>query len=166
MQTGPQLPYLDLGDATFEVSGITGHGASRATFALSTSTELRSAGSVTREAVVKFALDLLHLSGQMIDDGAYATSDTIRDGIGHVSARHNDGLLRYYRLRDRLVILQLAQRVLEKAPDDTANTLLSLLAHAETTGIIPINVVVDLKTAENDELGLTSQLRDPAEPTH
>lgn len=146
MEFASSLPRLELGASAVAVEGITGHGAARASLSLTTPQGAAS-GSCTRQALVSFALDLLALADQMIDDGAYATSDTIRGGEGHISSRHADGVKRFFRLRDRLPILQLAQAVLEQADDRTANTLLALLAQAQATGALPIKVDVDFRAA-------------------
>lgn len=164
MDDTPKLPALELGDLSIRVAGITGHGASRASLVVSSPAEELS-GLATREALVDFALALLQLSEQMIEEGAYGTSDTIRAGSVHVSSRHRDGLKRFYRIRDRLPILQLAQSVLEKADDGTANTLLALLAQAEATGALPIKVEIDFSASQEPEKPM-SQSRDPSDSTH
>lgn len=143
----PRLPILLIGNGAVQIEGITGHGASRATLTLRLDGTRVATENVTREGLVAFALGLLDLSEQMVDDRAYLTSDTVRDGRGAVSTRHGDGLKRFYRLQDRLPILQLAQRVVETADDGTANTLLTLLANVEATGQLPIRVQVDYKPA-------------------
>lgn len=166
MENAPSLPRLELGNSATAVTvdGITGHGAARATFTLNTPAGDAS-GACTREALVSFALDLLALSGQMIDDAAYATSDTVREGEGLISRRHSDGLRRFFRLRARLPILQLAQGVLEKADDQTANTLLALLAQAQATGSLPIKVDVDFSATQDDSQP-ASQLSALQKSTH
>jgi hypothetical protein len=160
----PKLPTLNLGDLSIGVKGITGHGASRASIAICTVAGTIEAAA-TREGLISFALDLLNLTDQMIDDGAYSTTDTIRSGVGRVSSRYDDALKRFYRLSDRLPILQLAQRVLEKADDKTANTLLLLLAEAEATGAFPFKVAVDLKAGALADESM-SQKREPGDSTH
>ncbi|MCD0253123.1 hypothetical protein JWH16_04540 [Xanthomonas campestris pv. campestris] len=152
METAPTLPALRLAEFTIAVDGITGHGASRASLTARTS-HGTVASDATRDDLVAFALELLKLSEQMIDDSAYSASDTIRFGAGMVSGRHKDGLLRYYRLRDRLPILTLMQQVLESADDKTASTLLQLLANVTATGNLPIKVEIDLTATQNHDGG-------------
>lgn len=164
METAPKLPALKLADLSVEVDGITGHGASRANLSVS-SPAGTATGQATREQIVAFAIELLALSGQMIEEGAYGTSDFIRTGTGHVTGRHHDGLKRYYRIRDRLPILQLAQRVLEATDDATANTLLALLVNVEATGKMPIKIEIDFKAAKA-QVESASQKRDPSESKH
>lgn len=145
--SGPILPSLVVGTGAIQVESITGHGAARAALAMRLDGARVATESLTRETLFSFALELLDLCENMVDDRAYHTSDSMRDGKGAVSSRYEDGLRMHYRLRDRLPILQLAQRLLERADDETANTFLTLLASASTTGEIPIRVEVDFKHA-------------------
>lgn len=163
MDIAPKLPALTLDDCELTIDGITGHGASRAVATIMTPGGDMHSAHLTREALIAFALELLALSSQMVEEGAYSTSDTVRRGVGAVSRRHADGVKRYYRIRDRMPVLQLAQRVLETSDDKTANTLLALLVHVEATGALPIKVNIDFKAAQesggnlsqNDDSGST-----------
>lgn len=143
----PCLPTLLVGSAAVQIEGITGHGASRASLAMRVDGQRVATDSLTREELQVFALSLLDLTEQMVDDRAYLATDSVRDGRGAVSDRHGDGLKRFFRVKDRLPILQLAQRVIETADDATANTLLALLANVEATGNLPIVVQVGYSLA-------------------
>ncbi|MEI2263559.1 hypothetical protein OHC51_21620 [Stenotrophomonas indicatrix] len=166
METLPSLPTLIVGGHAIRVAGITGHGASRACIAIDGDDAGAHEGLVTRDALVGFAIGLLDICEQMIEDTAYGTSDSIRSGAGKVSTRYRDGVRRFYRIRDRLPILQLAQSVLETADDKTANILLTLLAQAKATGSLPINVAIDITAASQDEGEPISQKREPGDSTH
>ena len=157
----PALPQLRLGKHSLGIDSITTHGAARAVVSIR---EQGSAGgaigttTLTREALVSFAIGVLDLAEHLIEDAAYHTSDSVRDGQASVSARHQDAVRRYYRIRDRLPILQLAQRVMEKADDTTANGLLMLLGHCEATGRLPLQVKLDVSAvAAVSKLGQSSQ---------
>lgn len=150
----PSLPSLTIGKGALQIEGITGHGLARATAALRIDGQRIATEQLTREHLVSFALQLLELADALVDDRAYVTSDTVKDGRGVLSQRHGDSLRRFYRLQDRLPILQLAQRVLESADDETANTLLTLLANVEATGHMPVRVEVAFKAANPPALTL------------
>jgi hypothetical protein len=166
METPPSLPTLVVGEHAIRVAGITGHGASRASIAIDGDVVGACVGLVTRDALVGFAIGLLDLSKQMIEDTAYGTSDSIRPGADNVPTRYRDAVRRFYRIRDRLPILQLAQRVLETADDKTAYTLLTLLAQADATGALPINVAIDITAAPAGGTEPIPQNRKPGDPTH
>lgn len=166
MDTPPSLPTLVIGEHAVRVAGITGHGASRASIAIDGEAAGACVGLVTRDALVGFAIGLLDLCEQMVEDTAYGTSDSIRSGAGNVPTRHRDAVRRFYRIRDRLPILQLAQRVLETADDKTAYTLLTLLAQADATGALPINVAIDITAAPEGGTEPISQNRKPGDSTH
>lgn len=146
----PALPQLAIGASNIIVESITGHGQSLANCVVRVDGQRVSTEQLDREAVIAFGLSLLQLGEQMIDGRAYLASDTVRDGLGVVSSRHNDGLKRFYRLRDRIPILQLAQSALETCDDETANTLLALLANVQATGQIPIRVQIGIAAINDD----------------
>lgn len=164
----PAMPSLIVGSGMVYVESITGHGVSLASVVLRVDGQRLAAEPIGRERLVNFALGLLKLSQQMVDERAYLSSDTVQDGLGAVSTRHKDGLKRYYRLKDRLPILQLAQRVLESADDDTASTLLALLASADATGRLPVSVRIDVQSTQDSgtEADNASSAAAEIEPVH
>jgi hypothetical protein len=161
----PSLPSLTIGSGALHVEGITGHGLARATVALRLDGQRVATDNLTREQLTGFALQLMELADELVDDRAYATSDSVKDGRGVLSQRHGDSLRRFYRLQDRLPILQLAQRVLESADDETATTLLTLLANVAATGEMPFRVDVAFKAANAPMLTLVQPSRNAAENT-
>lgn len=147
----PTLPMLSVGTANVIVESITGHGRSLATCAVRLDGQRVTFDQLDREAVMTFGLQLLQLGEQMIDARAYLTSPSVRDGLGVVSTRHSDGLMRFYRLRDRIPLLQLFQSVLESCDDETANGLLALTANVQATGRLPIKVSIGVDAVNEDD---------------
>lgn len=163
----PALPRLHLGTHLLTVDSITTHGAARAMVSVRGHEDPdcpAASAALTRDALVAFALGILDLSEHLVEDGAYHTSDSVRDGQATVSTRHRDGLRRYFRIRDRLPILQLAQRVLEKADDNTARKLLILLGHADATGQLPLEVNLDLTATPKLRLVSQNEQSEPSTP--
>ncbi len=148
----PTLPALRFGEYIFTVDSITGHGAAEATLAVrraergGVASRRIPSGTVSRPALTSFALELLDLAEQMIHPGAYRESAELEATSSHPIAqrRRREATQRYFRLVDRLPVLQLAQKVVETCDDHVIKTLLLLLAHADTHGTLPVNAKLEL----------------------
>jgi hypothetical protein len=153
MTKPPKLPVLRLADAgTIAVTAISGHGAAEATIEVQKASQGRGnrpavEGRVNRQNLTLFALELLDLAEQMVHQDAYASSTALANNDvtrALIDRRRKDATQRYFRIVDRLPILQLCQRVLERCDDTVAQTLLLLLGHAEANGTMPVTAKVHL----------------------
>jgi len=153
MNQPPVLPSLSLGEVTIAVDSISGHGAAEATIeirkigATKRGNRTTASGRVNRQSLTLFALQLLDLAEQMMHPDAYASSTAMANSDvtrAMIDRRRKDSTQRYFRLIDRLPILQLSQRVLERCDDTVAQTLLLLLGHAEVSGTMPVSAKVQL----------------------
>lgn len=153
----PKLPTLKIGKFVVALESISGHGAARASFALKQSSPSgRScrdldAGTVSRTDLTTFALNLLDIAEQMVHDEAYARSSAMNptdEARAILARRKKDATQRYFRITDRLPILLLAQRVLERCNDEVAQSLLMLLGHAEARGVLPVKVALQLDAVD------------------
>jgi hypothetical protein len=149
-----KLPEIFIGELCIRVEQINGHGASHATLTARKKQRSGSLGkcvasseTVPQQELVRFALELLALSEQMTHAGAFGASDLFQADHGHARRAHREcRTRRYFQITNRLPILQLAQRVLERCDDTTASTLLHLLANADATGKIPVRTRVEVSS--------------------
>lgn len=152
----PTLPKIALGPAyELTVDSITGHGRSFARLSVNrvppvanrAARTLVDGAEVSRQELIEFGLQLLDLADQMVDDRAFAGSlaaGSINSQIPFLRAK--DATQRYYKLVDRLPLLQLAQRALERCDDTTASTLTVMLGIAESTGKLPVRAQIGFKS--------------------
>ena len=151
----PELPCLDMGSHVVCVDRITGIGRSLATVSVRQQVDgqpldraVATTSTLDRDAITHFAMSLLDLADQMVHDRAYDSSSVLAQRERLVMQRRAaDSTKRYFKLIDRLPLLQLAQRVLERCTDDTAKTLTLLLCDAEATGTLPVRAKVGVETS-------------------
>jgi hypothetical protein len=153
----PTLPTLAIGKYAVVLESISGHGAARATFTLKQMTPSGrvsrewDAGSVTRTDMTTFALNLLDIADQMMHDEAYSRSSALNpteEARAILARRKKDATQRYFRITERLPILLMAQRVIERCNDDVAQSLLMLLGHAEARGVLPLKVALQVDAVD------------------
>lgn len=150
------FPEIQLGSTLLAIDAIAGHGAESARFVTRRVGANGKAGrksiianAVPREQIAAYAIDLLELCELMVDGAAYTTTDALpQPGRARIGSIRADAVKRHARLRDRLPLLMLAQRVIERADDEVTSTLLALLANMEATGKTPIRAVVDFHASE------------------
>lgn len=170
----PILPKLALGPAyELSVDSITGHGRSYARLSVNrvppvanrAPRTLVDGAEVSRQELIEFSLQLLDLAEQMVDERAFVGSlaaGSMNSQIPFLRAK--DATQRYYKLVDRLPLLQLAQRALERCDDTTASTLTVMLGIAESTGKLPVRAQIGFKSeAASADTGAPDQpeLPDP-----
>jgi hypothetical protein len=155
----PKLPTLTIGKFAVALESISGHGAARAAFSLKQITPCGKigrewdAGSVTRTEMTTFALNLLDIADQMMHDEAYSRSSALNptateEARAILERRKKDATQRYFRITERLPILLLAQRVIERCNDEVAQSLLMLLGHAEARGVLPLKVALQVDAVD------------------
>lgn len=156
----PKLPAITIGDHVVAVDRISGHGNASATLAI---TRLTPTGkpsrevdrqSVTRAELTAYALELLDLSEAMVHHGAYSSSISVPDRhqLAMVARRKQEAVLQYFRIEDRLPILQMCQRLLESCSDAMAKQLLLMMSYAQTQGRIPVNFDLQLNPAVDADI--------------
>lgn len=147
----PELPTLKLDALMVCVDRISGHGNARASLSVRRVSPAGQPGravacssQVSRNDLIGFACGLLAVAEQMIDPKAFTSTDSFDEPhqAEALRKRSTDATKRYFRLQDRLPLLQLSQRVLERCSDEVANTLLALLANADATGVLPVKADV------------------------
>lgn len=147
----PELPSLKLNALMVSVERISGHGNARASMSvrrLSPDGEPAAAvacsSHVSRNDLIGFACGLLGVAEQMIEPKAFTSTDSFAEPhqAEALRKRSSDATKRYFALQDRLPLLQLTQRVLERCSDEVAHTLLALLANADSTGVLPVKADV------------------------
>lgn len=161
MTKPPKLPRLTLGNHILAIDSISGHGAAEATVSVhknKAKPESRPVATtnVARPELTRFALELLDLSEEMLHAGTFASSTAFPDSDtarALIDRRRKDATQRYFKGIDRLPILQLCQRFLERCDDKAAQTLLMILAHGETHGTLPVSAKLDLQPAPNTQRG-------------
>lgn len=121
---------------------------------------------VKRAEVIAMAFNLLDVAEMMQPDSTYATSDSVHSSKGEsipihagfnqlrrevrqpnideVDGRKRDVAVRFERMRQRMPVLQLAQRVLERCEEDVAQTLSALLVMVDETGDLPLRAVMQV----------------------
>lgn len=162
------LPPKRFFDFWLTVDDVSGHGSEYAILSLRGSTPRGRPGKrlamkgMTRGEVVEIAFQLLDLADQMQPKTTYATSESVsteQEPLPHSDAffsaldattemaRRRDVAERYRRLKSRMPLLQLAQRVLERCDDEIADTLHATLLGVAQTGTLPFSAFIEFREA-------------------
>lgn len=117
-------------------------------------------GLADRSTILQMSLTLLEIADQMLPITLGGDEVNVADMRREVTSRVE-------RLKDRATTLLLARRVLERCDKEVADTIASLLLHAEQTGDLPVRFgLSQIPKAAHDAMAALSQGMDPGTTKH